>query len=84
MGVTGGEDLIGTLDSRQGFEEILDDGGDGGAALGGPDTGAAVDIGRDGYGDVAHGFLHPGAIHPFCSIRDCAPKEANSLQPTDA
>ena len=36
-------------------EKVLHDGGDGGVVLCGPDTGLAVGIVADGYGDVAHG-----------------------------
>ena len=76
--VTGREGEVGTLDSRHGFEEILDDRGDGRVALGCPNPRAAVDIVRDGYCDIAHGSS--GGCSPFYSTCQCAPLEGNYPQ----
>jgi hypothetical protein len=56
FGLRDREGAGGARDSRQGFEQITDDRGERGVALGGPDPRAEVDVVGDGYGNVAHEF----------------------------
>ena len=69
--VTSREGESGTLHSGHGFEQIFDDSGDGSVTLGGPDPRTKVDIVRDGYGDIAHGFLQ-GLLALFLYLPVCA------------
>jgi len=61
-------------------EKVQHDGGDGGAVFRGPDAGVVVGIVADGLGDVAHGWP-PGLGGILDAYFDCAPGEANYMQP---
>jgi hypothetical protein len=65
----------GTRDCGQGLEETPHNLGYGGIAAGGPDSGVAVGVVADFYGDVAHGFaprnwrFFVSSLYPECSQR---------------
>ena len=69
---------FGLADSLHGFKQIFDDCRDGSVTLCGPDPHSAVEIVRDGYGDIAHEFLRWSGflVHSI----QCVPMSRNYLQ----
>jgi hypothetical protein len=54
-GPTSGRQTADVLGVRQASEEALNDRGDGGVALGGPDADVMADLVANADGDIAHG-----------------------------